>query len=249
MWRHWGLNRDPFLGPPGFVPLPEHREAVERLLYTVEAGQPLGLLTAGEGLGKSVVLRQALAEARRADRRIVLAEAPVDASSLWNALADQLEGRSGSLSNDRVAAWRRLERAAKVCTIQGRRPVLAVDDAEGLGRDDLERLGRIEGATVLATLRNEGESPAPPWTLAILLRPLTRSDADAYLTARLAAAGCREPIFTPRAVVRLHAAARGVPRGIDRLASSAMAAAASRGMEAVSSDVVDGVAAFHAPDG
>lgn len=241
MWRHWGLDRDPFLGASRFVPLAEHREAVERLRYTVEAGQPVAWLMAGEGLGKSTVLRQALAEIRRADRRIVLAENPVDAPSLWGMLADQLEGRTGP-AMDRAEAWRRLERAAKVCTIQGRRLVLAIDGGEGLERGDLQRLARIEGATLLTALRSADESAPPPWTLAIRLRPLTRSDADAYLTARLTAVGCLEPIFTPRAVVRLHAAARGEPRGINQLASMALIAAAVRGMEAVSSEVIEGVA-------
>ncbi|WP_165063683.1 ExeA family protein [Paludisphaera rhizosphaerae] len=240
MWRHWGLDRDPFLGPSRFVPLAEHREAVERLRYTVEAGQPLAWLTGGEGLGKSIVLRQALAEIRRADRRIVLVENPVDAPSLWRMLADQIEGKIGP-ATERAETWIRLERAAKVCTIQGRRLVLAIDGGEGLDRGDLQRLARLEGATILLAQRDPDVSAAP-WTLAIRLRPLTRSDAENYLTARLAAVGCREPIFTPRAVVRLHAAARGVPRGMNQLASMALIAAAMRGMEAVSSEVVDGVA-------
>lgn len=250
MWRHWGLDRDPFLGPPRFVPLAEHREAVERLLYTIEAGQPSAWLTAGEGLGKSVVLRQALAEARRADRRVALVEAPVDAVSLWRSLADRIEGATGPADVGRADAWRRLERAAKVCSIQGRRLVLAVDGGEGIDRQDLERLTRIGDASILLARRDVDGESVPAWTLSIRLRPLTRSDADAYLTARLEAAGCLDRVFTPRAVVRLHAAARGGPRGIDRLASLALMAAASRGMEVVSSEVVDGVAVeWHAPGG
>ncbi|MDG3006287.1 AAA family ATPase [Paludisphaera mucosa] len=248
MWRHWGLNRDPFLDPPArFVPLAEHREAVDRLLYTIEAGQPLAVLTAAAGVGKSTILRQALAEARRADRRIALVEDPIDGPALLRALADRLAGpSSGPLGDDRATAWRGLERAAKVCTLQGRRVVLAVDGCEGLdaaSRPDLERLARIEGATTILVRRDEEiEDDAPaPWTLTLRLSPLTRTEAQTYLSDKLAAAGCPDRIFTDRAVVRLHAASLGVPKGLGRLASLAMAAAASRGLEAVSSEVVDGV--------
>jgi type II secretory pathway predicted ATPase ExeA len=251
MWtRHWGLSRDPFLDEPSpFVPLAGHREAVDRLLYTIEAGQPLAVLTAAEGLGKSAVLAQALAEARRADRRIARADAAIDAPSLWRELADRLDGRPSSpVNDDRAASWLRLERAARVCALQGRRVVLAVDGCEAFdsaSRSDLERLARIAGATAILAWRDDPDDEAPakpgPWTLAIGLAPLTFSEAQEFLTGKLAAAGCGDALFTRRAAVRLHAASRGVPRGLARLASTAMAAAAARGLEAVSSEVVEGV--------
>jgi len=252
MWtRHWGLARDPFLDEPStFVPTPAHREAVDRLLYTIEAGQPLAILAADEGLGKTAVLRRALEEARRADRRVALATAALDAAAVWDDLADRLAGRTGpSGGDDRASAWRRLEREAKVCKLQGRRVVLAVDGIEELdeaSRRDLARLARIEGATAILVGRDDDPddgATASPWTLSIRLAPLTFSEARDYLAAKLAAAGGPEGVFTHRAAVRLHAAARGVPRGLDRLASLALAAAAARGLEAVASEVVDGVAA------
>ncbi len=61
------------------------------------------------------------------------------------------------------------------------------------------------------------------------------------VTAKLAAAGCREAIFSQRAVTRLHFHSRGSPSGLDRLASLCLMAGAYRGLEAISSDVVEGV--------
>jgi MSHA biogenesis protein MshM len=78
-------------------------------------------------------------------------------------------------------------------------------------------------------------------TLRINLKPLTRSEAATYLTAKLAAAGCEGSLFTERAVTRLHALSGGIPSGLNRLATLAMMAGASRGMEAISAEVVDAV--------
>ena len=43
---------------------------------------------------------------------------------------------------------------------------------------------------------HEGGLSFPSWTLAVGLRPLSCSEAETYLTAKLAAAGCREAIFS-----------------------------------------------------
>ena len=133
--------------------------------------------------------------------------------------------------------------------------VLAVDGAEtlwnesDLARADLLRLAHLDGGstTVLLAVRDgEGDESdpesTPPWTLSIGLARLTRSEVERYLTEKLAGSGCVDALFTPRAIVRLHALASGVPRGLDHLASLSLMAAASRGLEAVSSEVVDDAA-------
>ena len=88
----------------------------------------------------------------------------------------------------------------------------------------------------------EGMPDPGPWGLAIRLQPLTRSEAERFLTAKLAAAGRDEPAFTPRAITRLHALSAGVPRGLDRLASLALMAGAVRRLEMIPAEVVEGVA-------
>ena len=75
----------------------------------------------------------------------------------------------------------------------------------------------------------------------IRLPALTRSEAEQYLAAKLAAAGRDEPTFTPRALNRLHACSLGIPRGLDRLASLALMAGALRGLEIVTPDLIEGV--------
>lgn len=253
MWmRHWGLRQDPFLdGEACYAPIAGHEEAVARLVHAIEASQGPGVLVAGAGLGKTTALRRALAEARSARRRVALATNPLDGPSLWSELADRL-GAPPAPARDRAAAWRALERAARVHALQGRRVVFAIDGAESLMSEsswrDVERLTLIDGGnesppTLILTVRDADALDATlPWTLSIGLAPLTRDETAPYLAAKLADAGGAERLFTPRAITRLHAKSGGVPRGLNRLASLALMAAASRGLEVVSSEVVDGAA-------
>ena len=118
--------------------------------------------------------------------------------------------------------------------------MLAVDHCLSLGAsgaaDDLRRLEQIGAATggrvtVLLVLENDDRSSDlmhRSWTLAVGLRSLTCSEVETYLTIKLAGAGCREAIFSPHAVTRLHLHSLGNPRGLDRLASLCLMAGAYR---------------------
>lgn len=246
--RHWDLRRDPFLDGETYVPLVGHEEAVARFIHAIEAPRGPAFLTAASGLGKTTAMRRAIAETRSARRFVALATAPLDGLALWNELADRL-GAPPEPSRDRAAAWRALERAARVRTLQGQQVVFAIDGAENLLDEsswrDVERLALIDGGTgappalILAARDAEAVAPPLPWSLSIKLAPLTRSETANYLTAKVTGAGGSDQLFTPRAIVRIHAAAMGVPRWIDRLASLSLTAASARGLEVVASDVVD----------
>ncbi len=64
---------------------------------------------------------------------------------------------------------------------------------------------------------------------------------SAYLAAKLAAAGCNEPVFTPRAITRLHCSTAGVPRAIDQLAACCLMVGAAQGIAAIPPELVDAV--------
>jgi MSHA biogenesis protein MshM len=250
---HWGLNRDPFVERGGpYVSVPGHEEAVARLVHTIEAGHRLAVLSAPAGMGKTLVLGRALAEARDRCRRFAMVSNPMDAGHLYSRLAEKL-GSRGLASATRGAAWLALEQAVHGCALQGFHVVLAVDDCTSLiaagSGDDLRRLGQVGASaggrvTVLLVLGEESHErdlPYQSWTLAVGLRSLSCSEAETYITAKLAAAGCREAVFSQRAITRLHLHSRGSPSGLDRLASLCLIAGAYRGLEAISSDVVEGV--------
>jgi hypothetical protein len=265
MWfARWGLKADPFGDSTStFVSLPSHVEAVARLVYTIEAGERLALLTGPAGSGKTRVLARAMAEARDPALRLALVSGPVDPVRLYNDLSERLGARAVTASEPGIA-FRALVQAVRCCRLQDLQVVLAIDEVAsppGSGELDgmvpLMRLREVTGARVTLLLAT-GDDPAGeslpavgslrPWALAVRVAPLTRSEVEAYLVAKLAAAGCHDSIFTPRAVTRLHLQSAGILRGIDRLASLCLLAGAARGLEAVTAEVVESVfSEYHPP--
>jgi type II secretory pathway predicted ATPase ExeA len=84
------------------------------------------------------------------------------------------------------------------------------------------------------------------------LVPLEAEDARGYFAHRLSVAGATRPIFSDGAIARLHAAAAGVPRVLNQLATQALLEGMARGASQVDERIVDTVAAerdFAAPVG
>jgi type II secretory pathway predicted ATPase ExeA len=248
--RHWGLERDPFLGIRSpYVSLPSHDEAVSRLVYSIERGQRLTSFFAEAGLGKTTVVRRALAETRDPRRRTVLVDAPSDGRELLGLLADGL-GAGVDRGSPCQGEWKRLTRSMRSATLEGTQVVLVVDgwnhDIDPPISRDLAALLDIGSrggtpASIIQVGRGPCDVPGSS-SLPIGLQRLTRSQAETYLETKLEAAGCRERIFTPRAVTRLQSFSGGVPRALEELAVWTLMAGAAQGLEVVSPDVVDGVA-------
>ncbi len=256
MWTdHWGLSRDPFAEQDSsYVPLRSHQESVARLVHTIETCGRRCVLLAEAGLGKSRVLRRAILEARDPRRRFVAIACPPDGTLLFAKLAERLGDRAlRHREHDRLAAWRALERSIRATAFGKTHIVLAIDDCHQLTtqtvRSDLDHLIRLGNdapadLTIIQIARPHPDHPPDlddSWALSVRLDRLTHSEAEFYLGTKFESAGCKDRIFTPRAITRLHALSEGVPRGIERIATLSLMAAANRGLEAVTPDIVDGV--------
>jgi type II secretory pathway predicted ATPase ExeA len=254
-WKlHWGFERAPFADHDSpYVSLPAHDEAALRLMHCIETGERSAFLTADAGLGKSTVLRRVLAETRSGRRRCVLMSCPRGRDLLLGGLADRLGERLGR-EPSRLACWRAIERSFRLASIQGVNVAIGIDDCENAGAQmqrDIESLANLwTGLSTRLTIIQAGRpgqgvraDSAQAWTLAIGLESLTRSEAERYLVTKLSGAGCNLPVFTPRAVTRLHCLSSGVPRGIEQLATRCLMAGAGRGLEAIPPELVDSLGA------
>lgn len=257
---HWNLATDPFaVDQAAYVATTSRVEAVARLVYAIESGARSATIEAPAGMGKSRVLTRALAEARGPSRRVARVDAPGSGVDLLGRLAEAL-GAPPSSIRDRDSARRAFRDAIKLVAWQGLHAVVVVDDCQDLDapadRAELERLGHSAPGsrgrlTVIRSGRPvedgdgfRGDGPGDRrWEVAIDLPPLDRDEAETYIAAKLARAGRPEPAFRRSALTTLHAIAGGVPEGLDRLAGLALMAAAWEGLDAVTPEVVEGVAA------
>ncbi len=257
VWRQrFGLEKDPFHEhAPPFVAYDGAREAVDRMVRALEAVEPR-IVVAGEcGAGKTTVLARALALSRRPGQRVAALTGARDREAQLALLARRL-GTRASLGTPLPDPWATLDRALASAALDRARLVVAIDDAShdhnGFRSwiDGLLRMSARAGVplSIVETLRIDADSFAPaldwPWTSEFLrIAPLTRDEAERFVTAKLAAAGCSSALFTPRAITRLHGLATGVPRRIERLAGASLRAAAEQGLEIAAAETVDAAAA------
>ncbi len=129
------------------------------------------LVRAARGLGKTTVLRQAIGQVRGPRCRIVVVSEPLDGATLLGRLAAGLGAQPGpEPSLDQ--AWRSLERAVRVHSLEGFQVVLAIDDCRGpaggcagnlaAGLVGLGRLapGDRRGVTVVQLQQDDPDEPA-----------------------------------------------------------------------------------------
>src|SRR5262249_46483354 len=128
--RHWGLIRVPFaeLAPP-YVALPSHGEAVARIVYAIESCERRVCIAAPEGMGKTTVLRKAIAEVRSGSRCFAGVSCPRDEMVLFGQLADRL-GAPAPRHAQHAGEVRAFERAIRVRSLEGFHVILTIDDCD-----------------------------------------------------------------------------------------------------------------------
>ncbi len=258
---YWGLREKPFRKTPDprYLFLNEtYEEALERLVFAVEEVE-LALLTGEVGSGKTLLTR-ALVD-RVGDRYEVgmILNPRLSPRQFLRAAAKELgitEPRF--LSNDLLEQIhdRLLELDG-----QGRAALLIVDEAHLIpGKPTFEEIRLLTNfqlddrnlvAIVLvgqpelrARLRHRAyRALTQRIGVSFDLVPLGVEDTRRYLAHRVAVAGGARPLFTETAVARLHAAAGGIPRVLNQLATQALLEGMARGARQVSGEDVEAVAA------
>ncbi|HXV22496.1 MAG TPA: AAA family ATPase [Desulfuromonadales bacterium] len=255
---HFGLKEAPF----SIVPDPRylylsgaHREALAHLLYGLRGEGGFVLLTGEVGTGKTTICRCLLEQVPDKVQVALVLNPSLSVPELLATICDELgiaypEGNASNKTFIDVLNRFLLDSHAK-----GMTTVLIVDEAQSLSADVLEQLrlltnletssrkllqiiliGQPELRDQLA--RNDLRQIAQRVTARYHLGPLGRADLADYLQHRLAVAGGRGQIFTPRAIATLYRASRGIPRLVNVLADRALLGAYVQGQPQVDGPTV-----------
>jgi general secretion pathway protein A len=246
----YGLQERPFdLTPnPRFLFLsPAHREALSNLEYGLSARKGITLLLGDAGLGKTTLVRAALAvHANNGGKCVYVNNPTLNRAEFVRTLAAGFE-LSSHAAADKAIFLRELEDKLRTRLADGQLLALVIDEAQSVPHDILEEirlLGNMEtektkllpivlaGQPELADRLNQPTLRQLKQRIALRcsLLPLNLHDTAAYIASRVRIAGGRPvDIFTREAVLAIHATSKGIPRSIGVLCDNALIAGFARG--------------------
>lgn len=240
--KHFDLTEQPFsiAANPRFLYMSaRHREALALLLYGIRSDSGFVMLTGEVGTGKTTVCRSLMQQLPAQSNVAFILNPKVTVNELLSSICDEFgidyaeTGTSVKSFVDAINSYLLQQHAL------GRNTVVIIDEAQNLSFDVLEQLrlltnletnerklvrimllGQPELETMLS--RPEFKQVEQRITARYTLHPLDRDETDAYVSHRLAVAGCRKPIFSARVINKLYAKTQGIPRLINILCDRAM---------------------------
>lgn len=236
--ERFGLSQDPFRNEPQldfYFESEAHAHAKQRLLRCLRQGKELCVLVGEVGSGTTTLAR-ALFDQLDPDRfeagMLVVARG-IEPAWLRTAIARQLGIEEPA--TERAAGVRQLYERLVAIREQGRRAVVAIDEAQALaGSEALEDLMTLlnfehdEARLLSAVLIGSPQLEAAlahllgRVDLRVRLEALSQSDARAYIGHRLRVAGGDAAIFAPTVMDAIAVRASGIPRRINTLADNAL---------------------------
>lgn len=247
--EHFGFDRMPFESLSNgslYVDLPDHREALNTVLFGLRSGEGFVKVVGEVGTGKTALCRNLLANLEKGFEPVYLPNPALRPHDLMHAVVDEL---GGSLPSD--ASMHELNRFVREILLEiareGRCVAFFVDEAQTMPPNTLEELRLLtnlessEGRLVQVVLFGQPELDAKlsHYSLRQLqqrisfsarLAPLEREACRLYIRRRLVHSGASSHnVFTPAAMNRIHRGSGGIPRLINTLCHKSLMAAFADG--------------------
>jgi type II secretory pathway predicted ATPase ExeA len=258
----FGLNEDPFVEGHAarFVyPSRAHRVIVTRLRHAIENREPFVLVTGLPGVGKTIAVQAALAEAGPHTVVLITASPSLSHATFRERILSGLaQDASDTATPARSADG--IEARLLAARARGRLALLVVDEAQHLGPplleelrvlSDLEADGRpllqiiLTGQPKLEEALSRPGCDALRQRIAVRCRlgSLSAEETEGYIRHRVSAAGGdSQSLFTSESCRTVHRLAHGIPREINLVAGEALTLAHAAGESAVAAGHIAGAA-------
>jgi type II secretory pathway predicted ATPase ExeA len=243
MRAYYGFSKTPFtrtIPPSALHRHTGHLEAVARITWCItERG--LGIVTGEVGAGKTVAVRAAITDLDASRHQVIYLPNPaIGTTGIYEAIITALGATPAYRKALLVAQARDLLAAED--NERGRLPLLVIDEAHLLAREQLEEIRMLTNsdmdsrsplAVILIgqpTLRRQiklGTFAALDQRITVraALEGMSKDETTSYITHHLRFAGRADTLFSDDATALIHQASRGLPRAINNLAFASLTAA------------------------
>ena len=260
---YMGLREDPFHVSPDprfYCSTSAHESALAELLFGIVTRQGFLVLTGEAGTGKTFLLNQILDWLRqRSLSSAYIFHTHLEPIGLFRFILSDFgvpcQSKSKSNLVDALHTWLLQRHAA------GDLPVLILDEAQALPSQTLDELRLLlnletsRGKLLQIILSGQPELDEKLRQPALRqlrqrimfhsrLPVLTQDETAAYISGRLATAGCIDSALFPDEVVRdIYTSSRGIPRVVNLLCEHALISAFAEQQRAVSRDMIHRISA------
>lgn len=241
---HFGLKTNPFGLSPRLDFLyrsSTFQESMAHLLYGLEHGEAIVMITGQIGTGKTTAIQSFLTDLGLAYSTALITNTRVNSLELLKLILEDL-GVSFASGIDKSDALILFKDFLLAESRAGRRVIIVVDEAQNLEPDVLEEI---------RLLTNLGQGDSQPVQLVLLGQPelldrvnseglaqlrqrirvhykldtLSRAELSEYVSHRMMAAGGQADVFSDEALDRIWEFSNGIPRLVNSLASNGLLSA------------------------
>jgi general secretion pathway protein A len=236
----YGFTTYPFsLAPdPEFLYLSKkHENCLRYLLYSLERGHGLIVLTGKIGTGKTLLLNILMKSLDENTHKVFLANSKLEFLDILRYVSHALGVESSGISKAELLI--NLENFLRTCEQKNEKVVIILDEAQNFPVDALEEVRLLtnfeyQGRKLLQIILTGQQQLEDVLHLPQLtqltqrigfncqLLPLDYPETKCYIEKRLAIAGCVQPLFTEQAVKQIFVYSKGIPRVINLISDTAL---------------------------